>query len=404
MSPHAEISGEMSAAIDIDPATPGFFLRTDYHEVLARLRDEAPLHEFAPGMKVVSRYHDIREISRDPERFCSSRGALINDPLRAGGSIEGSILHMDPPRHAEWRRLLNRAFTPRAVAGMEPQIRERAVHLLEAIPRGEVVDLVDLLTAPLPVLVIADLLGVADGDRADFRRWSDATISASDGTAELSAEELREVTELVSFLDAHARAKAATPGDDLVSLLVGAEVEGRSLTPGELVTFTMSLLVAGNETTRHLLSGGLIALADNPDQRAALAGDRSALPAAVEECLRWTTPIQQFARTATADTRLGDSDVSEGDYLVMLYASGNRDETVFGPTASVFDAARIAPAPNLAFGFGEHLCLGAALARLEARVVLDELLDRYATYEIAGPVEWLASSLVCGPERVPAVL
>jgi cytochrome P450 len=222
----------LTATIDIDPATPGFFLRPDYHEVLARLRAEAPLYEFAPGMRAVSRYHDIREISRDPERFCSSRGALVNDPLRSGGSIEGSILHMDPPRHAEWRRLLNREFTPRAVSGMEPQIRERAIHLLEAIPRGEVVDLVDVLTAPLPVLVIADLLGVADGDRDDFRRWSDATISASDGTADLSPDELREVTELVSFLDAHARAKAAAPGDDLVSLLVGAEVEGRGLSPG----------------------------------------------------------------------------------------------------------------------------------------------------------------------------
>jgi cytochrome P450 len=394
----------LTATIDIDPATPGFFLRPDYHEVLARLRHEAPLHEFAPGMKVVSRYHDIREVSRDPARFCSSRGALVNDPLRDGGVIEGSILHMDPPRHAEWRRLLNREFTPRAVGRMAPQIRERVVQLLESIPRGEVVDLVDVPTAPLPVLVIADLLGVSDGDRADFRRWSDAAIAASDGTADLDPDSRRDVGELVSFLDAHARAKAAAPGDDLVSLLARAEVEGRPLSRGELVTFSMSLLVAGNETTRHLLSGGLIALADHPGQRRALAGDLSLVPAAVEECLRWTTPIQQFARTATADTPLGDATVSEGDYLVMLYASGNRDETVFGPTAAVFDVTREAAVPNLAFGFGEHLCLGAALARLEARVVLEELLARFGSYEVVGPVEWLASSLVCGPERVPIVM
>ncbi len=126
----------MTTTIDIDPAAPGFFLRPDYFDVLHRLRDEAPIHEFAPGMKAVSRYQDIREVSRDPARFCSGKGALVNDPLRDGGRIEGSILHMDPPEHAEWRRLLNRAFTPRAVGRMEEQIRARTVRLLDAIPRG----------------------------------------------------------------------------------------------------------------------------------------------------------------------------------------------------------------------------------------------------------------------------
>jgi cytochrome P450 len=212
---------------------------------------------------------------------------------------------------------------------------------------------------------------------------------------------LHSLTELVGFLDAHAKAKARSPGDDLVSLLVGAEVEGRPMRAGELVTFGMSLLVAGNETTRHLLSGGLVALAEHPEQRAALVRDPSLLPAAVEECLRWTTPIQQFARTATRDTEVGGVPVSEGDYLVMLYASGNRDETVFGPTADRFDARRDPGVANLAFGFGEHLCLGAALARLEARIAFEELLARFPDYDVTGPVEWLASSLVRGPDRVP---
>ncbi len=394
----------MNTIIDIDPATPGFFLRPDYFDVLCLLRDEAPVYEFAPGMKAVSRYRDIREVSRDPARFCSSKGTLVNDPLRSGGTIEGSILHMDPPEHGEWRRLFNRAFTPRAVGRMEAQIRERTVRLLDAIPSGETVDLVDAFTAPLPVLVIADLLGVSEADRGDFRRWSDAAITASDGRDDLNADDLASMTELVAFLDGHARTKAASPGDDLVSLLVEAEVEGRPLRPAELVTFTMSLLVAGNETTRHLLSGGLIALGEHPDQRAALAADPSRVAAAVEECLRWTTPIQQFARTATIDTVIADVAVAEGDYVVMLYASGNRDETVFGPTADRFDALREAPVANLAFGFGEHLCLGAALARLEARVALEELLARFPDYEVAGPVEWLASSLVRGPDRVPIVM
>lgn len=391
----------MNEALGIDPATPGFFLRDDYFSMLARLRAEHPVYACAPGLKLVSRYHDIREISRDPERFCSGRGALINDPLRSGGTIEGSILHMDPPQHGEWRRLLNRAFTPRAVSVMEDQIRNRARHLLDAIPSSEPIDFVDAFSAPLPVSVIADLLGVHEGDRADFRRWSDAAITASDGRDDLGPDDLHSLTELVGFFDAHAKHKAASPADDLVSLLVGAEVEGRPMRAGELVTFSMSLLVAGNETTRHLLSGGLVALADHPEQRARLAHDPSLLSVAVEEMLRWTTPIQQFARTATCDTDVGGVPVSEGDYLVMLYASGNRDEAVFGPTADRFDALREPGVANLAFGFGEHLCLGAALARLEARIAFEELLARFPHFDLVGPVEWLASSLVRGADRVP---
>jgi cytochrome P450 len=391
----------MTGDLSIDPGTPGFFLQPDYYELLARLRAEAPVFEYSPGVKAITRYHDIRAISRDPETFCSGRGALVNDPLREGGTIEGSILHMDPPSHASWRRILNREFTGRAVERMQDGIRARARRLLDAVPPGEVVDLVDVLAAPLPVMVICDLLGVPDADRDDFRRWSDATIVASDGRAALPPDALTDVMELVAFLEQLARDKAANPGDDIVSLLVGAEVEGRKLSAAELVTFNMSLLVAGNETTRHLISGGMIALAEHPDQRARVAADPATIPAAVEECLRWVTPIQQFARTATRDTEVGGVPVAENDYLVMLYASGNRDEAAFGPTAGRFDALRPIEVPNLAFGFGEHLCLGAALARLEARIVFEELLARFPGYEIAGEAEWLPSSLVRGPHAVP---
>jgi cytochrome P450 len=389
--------------LDIDPGTPGFFLQPDYYQLLARLRAEAPVFEYSPGVKAITRYHDIREISRDPETFCSGRGALVNDPLRQGGTIDGSILHMDPPRHGSWRRLLNREFTARAVGRMEEGIRTRVHRLLDAIPRAEVVDLVDALAAPLPVLVICDLLGVPDADRDDFRRWSDATILASDGRAALPPTALQDVMELVAFLEQLARDKAANPAGDIVSLLVSSEVEGRRLSAAELVTFNMSLLVAGNETTRHLISGGMMALAEHPDQRAALAADPAMIPTAVEECLRWVTPIQQFARTVTRDAEVGGIPVAEDDYLVMLYASGNRDEAAFGPTADRFDATRPIELPNLAFGFGEHLCLGAALARLEARVVFEALLERFPAYEIAGAAEWLPSSLVRGPDAVPVI-
>ena len=389
--------------LHIDPSTPGFFLRPDYYEVLAQLRAEAPIYEFAPGIKAVSRYDDIREISRDPARFCSGRGVLVNDPIREGRAIEGSILHMDPPTHNSWRKVLNRDFTNRALSRMEAQVREITVDLLDAIPPGEVVDLVEVLTAPLPVLVICELLGVPGQNRSEFRRWSDAAIVASDGRAALSPEDGEALMEMFAFLTQLAEAKVAEPADDIISLLVNAEIDGHRPSPGELFTFNMSLVVAGNETTRHLMSGSLIELAARPDDREALYAHPDRMPGAVEECLRWITPIQQFARTVTVDTEVGGIAVSEGDYLVMLYASGNRDEAAFGPTASEFDLAREADTPNLAFGFGEHFCLGAALARMEARVLFEELGRRNAVYEQAGEAVYLLSSLVRGPDTVPFV-
>jgi cytochrome P450 len=283
---------------------------------------------------------------------------------------------------------------------MEVRVRRRARVLLDAIPTGEEVDVVDMLTAPLPVMVIADILGIPDSERSEFRRWSDATILASDARAELPPEAMQAVVELSEFLTAHAERRRNDPGDDVVSLLVSSEVEGAPLSAGELLTFNLSLLVAGNETTRHLLTGVLVALAENPDQRARLLNGPEAIPVAVEECLRWVTPIQQFARTVVADTKVGNTAVREGEYLVMLYASGNRDEAAFGPTADQFDAFRPVVA-NLAFGFGEHLCLGAALARLEGRVFVEELLARFPDYEISGPGEYVRSNLVRGYERLP---
>lgn len=387
--------------LGIDPSTPGFALRPDYYDVLARLRAEAPVYEYAPGVKVVTRYRDIREISADPQRFCSGRGVLVNDPIREGATLPGSILHMDPPFHNEWRRILNREFTPRAVGRLEDRVRALTVAYLDALPRGEEFDLVGALTAPLPVFVICELLGVPESVRTDFRRWSDAAIVASDGRGALSPEDATSVMELVTFLAEFAQRKAADPDDDVVSKLVTAEVEGRLLESDELVTFTMSLLVAGNETTRHLMSGSLMEFSTHTDQRSLLEDDPARIPGAVEECLRWITPIQQFARTATCDTELSGTSIDEGDYLVMIYASGNRDEDVFGETANVFDVQRDAPAANLAFGFGQHLCLGAALARMEARVLFEELAARRSVYHQVGEAEYLPSSLVRGPDTVP---
>jgi cytochrome P450 len=387
-----------------DAASTGFYAQADYFEVLRSLRDDAPVNRFAPGMATVARYEDVREVSRDPQRFNSGGGALVNDPVRTGTQPDGmprSILFMDPPEHAGHRKLLNREFTPRSVGGLEARVRALACEVLDRAPAREPIDAVDLLTAPFPMLVIAELMGIADGDRADFRRWSDATIESTDRPP---GETLEAVIELHGFLSAHLEAKRRDPGDDLVSMLVRGSVDGRALSTDELIMFLLTLLVAGNETTRTLLSGGLIALAEHPDQRAGLAADPGGTATAVEECLRWVTPIQTFCRTVVADTTGGGHAVGAGDYLIMLYASANRDERAFGPDAGRFDVTRPVNPAHLAFGFGEHLCLGAALARLEARVFLDELLRRYPTYVLDGEPERVASTLIAGIRSLPVVL
>jgi cytochrome P450 len=391
------------ALVDLDVEAAGFYLRPDYYEVLAWLRANAPVHRSANGMWLVSRYEDIREISRDPARFTSRRGVLVNDPLRfvEPNDDAGSLLHLDPPLHADYRRLLNREFTPRAVGRMEATVRRIVTEAFDALPGSGEVDLVERVALPIPVAVIADLLGMGEQDMADVRRWSDATIAVTD---DASPEVLGDVMEFVRFLDDHVRARFESPGDDLLSLLATSQVGDVALTTAQVQLFCMTLMVAGNETTRSLISGGALALAEHPDQRAALAADPGGLGGAVEELLRWVTPIQAFCRTAAVDVELAGARVPAGDYLVLLYASGNRDESVFGPTAAVLDVARPATPAHVAFGFGEHLCLGASLARLEARIVFEELLRRYPGYELDGEPELVPSTLTRSLATLPVRL
>jgi cytochrome P450 len=387
----------------IDPRDATFFARDDYYEILARLRAEDPVHGCGPGFWAVTRYEDIRDLSRDPAHFCSGRGALVNDPIRATGTpmLGRSILHMDPPEHAVFRRLVNRQFTPRALAGLEESIRKSASSLLDALETGVEIDFVSELAAPFPLSVIADLLGIDETDRADFRRWSDAAIESPDLPPERTMAALGELS---GFIVEHIAVKRDRPGQDLVSLLVGSEVDGQPLSKEELFMFLLTLLVAGNETTRTLVSGSSVVLAEHPDQRAALAADPSLLEGAVEECLRWVTPVHAFCRTATEDVVVAGTQVRSGDYLCMLYASANRDERVFGSDAAEFDVRRETVPVHLAFGFGEHVCLGASLARIETRVFFEELLARFPDYAVTGPVERVLSTTVAGIRSLPAVL
>ena len=387
----------------IDPRDPAFFAREDFHDLLARLRAEDPVHQCAPGFWAVTRYEDIRDLSRDPAHFCSGRGALINDPIRTERTTMSarSILHMDPPEHAAFRGLVNRRFTPRALSRLAEPIRRNAVSLFDAVETREEIDFVAELSAPFPLAVIAALLGIDESDRGDFRRWSDAAIESPDLPPD---ETTAALGELGSFIVEHIRAKRERPGDDLVSLLVDSEVGGRPLSKEELFMFLLTLLVAGNETTRTLLSGTALVLHEHPDQRAMLASDTALVPGGVEECLRWVTPVQAFCRTATEDAMVGGTPIAEGEYLCMLYASGNRDEQVFGADASRFDVRRATNPVHLAFGFGEHVCLGASLARMESRIFVEELLARFPSYAVTGQADRVNSTTVAGIRSLPVVL
>jgi cytochrome P450 len=383
----------------VNPEVLGTFTAPDYYDNLARLRRDDPVCEYAPNSWTIARHDDVRTVSRDPERFCSGRGVLLNDPLRRGGKIEGSILHMDPPQHAPWRGLVTRRFTPRAIGGLEDRVRAVARSVLAEVPRGEEIDFVDRVAAPFPVLVIAELLGIDAADRDKFRRWSDAAIESPDRPN----ENLDDLTALFQFLIAHVDERRRNPTDDIASAVVHAEVEGAAITTAEAVMYLLALLVAGNETTRHLVSGGAYALACHPAQRALLAHAPARMPGAVEECLRFVTPIQVFGRTATRATELRGQAIAEGDFVVLLYASANRDEHAYGPTAEAFDVTRPVDTQHLAFGFGEHLCVGAALARLEGRVLFEELLARFPDYEATAEPELSRSTLVRGATRMPVV-
>ena len=362
-----------------------------------RLRAEDPVHWHpTPGFWAVSRQEDVVAVSRDPATFCSSRGILLSDIERPIMPRQ-SIIYIDPPEHVKYRKLVQPAFTPGRLRALENRIEQLVRELLDGIAEGAPVDFVEAFAAPLPMLVIADMLGVPGSERQRFKRWSDAIIDA--GTKP-TAQNMAESAELLGYFSGVVAERAQQPGDDLISVLVHSEIDGERLEEFDLLMFCMTLLVAGNETTRNLLSHGAFALATYPEERARLDGDRALLPGAVEEMLRWGSPVASFMRVATRDTDLRGQKISEGDRLLLLYASANRDEAVFGEDAEHFRAARDATG-HVAFGFGEHFCIGAQLARMEARIAFAHLLDRFERWELAGKIERLPSAFMRGVVRLP---
>jgi cytochrome P450 len=393
---------------DFAPDRVEFYLG-EPHAAFRRLRAEDPLHWYAAGsFWCATRHAEVSDISRRPRTFSSAHGTqLFEIPARlAGGGIgmqelAPSIIRMDPPAHNRYRKLVIGAFTPRMIAELEPRVRELARESVAALRPGEPFDFVERIAIPLPMFVIAELLGVPRSDYADFRRWSDAMIEA--GSSGPSPETISVAAELFSYMLAKIEERRRAPREDVLSKLALAELDGERLTDAELGSFCLTLLVAGNETTRNLISGGMRALLDERTQWEKLCADPSLLGNAIEEMLRFVSPIQNFVRRVQADTELAGKKLRAGQYVALLYGSANRDESVFGADSDRFDVSRPSAGRQLAFGFGEHFCLGASLARLEARVMFEELIARGRGFAPAGPPRKLASVLVNGLAELPVV-
>jgi cytochrome P450 family 142 subfamily A polypeptide 1 len=371
---------------------PDFY--ADPEPLFAWMRREAPVYwDDATGIWGIARYADIMTVSRDAKTFCSGKGS------RPESSVP-SMINADPPEHNLRRGIISSGFTPRRVQAHEPYLRKKVRELLDAVERRGECDFVRDVATPLPMFMIGELMGLPDADHEKLLEWSD--LFATGG------EEVREkvgpaVVDYANYIMEIIEQRRGGSAEDLVSLVVNAELDGQRLTDNDLIFETMLILVGGDETTRHVISGGLEALLRHRGQWEALRADRALLPSAVEEMLRWVTPIQNMNRTATRDTELGGQQVREGDRLLLLYPSGNRDERVFEHPER-FDIRRH-PNQHMAFGgYGRHHCLGAQLARLELTVLFDELLDRFPDLGLADPEAPLRrrrGNFVLGLETLP---
>ena len=376
----------------------GTWYAEDPHEVWAWMRREAPVHyDEVADVWGIARYDDVLAIEKDPKTFSSRRAPRPHgDPLPM-------MISMDDPDHQRRRSLVNRGFTPRRIGELEPTVAGLCRRIVNRVCEAGTADAVWDIAAPLPLLVIAGLLGFEEEHYDDLLAWSDDMIRATtldppSGVADAGLRAMLGFRELQLGVIADRR---AAPRDDLISILCAAEIDGDRLDDESIVQETLLLLIGGDETSRHVITGGLLALLEHPDQRAALVDDLDRLPVAVEELLRWVSPIKNMARTVTTDLELRGRRLHEGDQVMLFYPSANRDEEVFD-RADELDLTRD-PNPHLAFGFGPHFCLGASLARLELRVMFRELLTRLPDLELAGdePLPYRPSNFICGLEAMP---
>jgi len=389
----------------IDLLDPRSFSNGQPHEAFRWLRENDPVHWHAeadgPGFFAVTRYEDVRAIGRDPENFSSVPTIMIADPQPGMNfDIDGHqmMLMMDPPKHTQYRRLISSEFTPRGARELGPRVRELAAQIVDrVIERGEC-DLVEDIAGELPSYVIAELLGIPLEDGRKLYRLTETIHSAPESLPPGAAAGA--VIEMFQYAAGVIAEKRAHPADDLATKLLNAEVDGRRFDDLDFQLFFMLLVDAGGDTTRNLVAGGMLALFEHPEERRKLAAALDELlPSAVEEMLRWVSPVIYMRRTATADVELGGRKIRAGQKAVMYYGSANRDASVFAEPDR-FDVGR-SPNLHLAFGGGQHFCLGAHIARVEIEAMLREILTRLPDIEPAGPAVWLPSTFISGPKHLP---
>ncbi|HEX5616739.1 MAG TPA: cytochrome P450 [Acidimicrobiia bacterium] len=342
----------------------------------ARLRREAPVYRNDDlGFWALSRHADVLDAFHDHEHFSSAGGITLEQNPQFP-----MLITTDPPQHTKLRRLVSRAFTPRRVADLEPAIRTRATDFLDVVSRRGEAELIDDYAGKLPMHVICRMLGTPHGDEDQLRGWSDLLLHREEGIPDVTPAGIEASIELYRYFVDLVREKHATPGDDLTSALLAAELDGERLTDQDVIGFCFLLIIAGNETTTKLIGNALLALQRFPAERAKLLADPARIPDAIEEVLRFDGSTQVMARTLTTDVTRHDITMPAGDKVLLLIGSANHDETVFD-RPDVFDIDRDKQL-HLGFGHGIHVCLGAALARLEMRVSLEEILARMPDYVI----------------------
>lgn len=372
-----------------------FFDREWYaqpHDVFARLRATEPVaRDTDTSTYALLTHADVVWAERQPDIFSSARGS------RPNGDAQPSMIDTDDPKHGEQRRLVAKGFTPKQMSRYEQHVRDVLQHLLDSASSQATFDVVKEIARPLPMTLIGEMLGAPATDFEMLQHWSDQMIQGADGPQNITDEVINAAFAWYTYFTDLAQSRHEKPGEDLVSILVGAHHADGVLTFDEVQGNALLLLVGGNETTRNVISGGLHALLSNRDQWQALVDDPTLIPSAVEECLRWVSPIVSMNRTTTRDVQVRDVTIPEGYQVLLMYPSANRDETVF-ENSMMFDVRRN-PNPHVAFGFGPHFCLGSSLARLEIRVTLEELVRRMPNLCLADPSmepAYKASSFVRG--------
>lgn len=382
--------------LDVD-LMDGRFYAEDPHPAWAWMRSNEPVyHDRTNDLWGLTRYDDVRAASLDPATFSNAQGT------RPKWYPMPMMIDCDPPVHTRRRKLVNAGFTPRRIAEMRERISKVCDEIIDDVcERGEC-DFVHDVAARLPLIMIADMLGIEAAHRSDLLRWSD-DMMRSQGNPDPSGMEdaAKAFTEYNDYMRLVIESRRATGrSDDLIGILAHAEIDGDRLSDDDLIFETLLILIGGDETSRHVLSGGMLALQENPDQLAALRDDRSRLTRAVEEMLRWVSPIQDMTRTMTREVTVRDTVLPEGAQVLLLYPSANRDEAVFD-RASAFDIDR-SPNPHMAFGLGTHFCLGNQLARLEIAVMFERLLDRLPDLHLVEGSDHPKhpSNFVCGLERL----